>query len=440
MNARAAALEIFRRVETDGAYVDELLREGLSGLSLKDRAFCRELALGAMRWRGRLDWALSLCLKGDLEGLPLPIRNVLRLGAYQILFSDGVPDRAAVHESVELAKRVGHRGTVGLVNAVLRKVSQERDRMAYPDLERDPAGYLCVVGSHPRWLCTRWIERFGMEEAALLCAANNRRRPVSVRVNRLKGTVEDFLARLEKEGFSGVPSELTPGFVEIPEAQGLFETDVFRSGWFQAQDPSAGLAGLLLDPQPGERVLDLCAAPGGKTTHLAELMGNVGTIVALDRHPRRVDRIVQNVRRLGIEIVQTAAIDALAYQGGAFDRVLVDAPCSGTGVFARRVDARWRLEEKDIGELVALQGQLLEKGASTLRPGGRLVYSTCTMEEEEDEGVVGDFLSRHPEFVLEPASKSIGPPFGDFVRTYPHRHGTDGSFAACLCFGRTREE
>jgi len=434
MNARSLALEMLQRVEADGAFVDELLRVGLSGLLLRDRAFCRELVLGTMRWRGRLDWALSRCLKGDLEGLPIPIRNVLRLGVYQILFSDGVPDRAAVHESVELAKRVGHRGTVGLVNAVLRRVARERDRVAWPDSEKDPAGYLSVVGSHPRWLAARWIGRFGMEEASELCAANNRRRPVSLRVNRLKGTEEAFLARLAKEGFEGKPNDLAPGFVEVAEAQGLFETDTFRSGWFQAQDASGGLAALLLNPRPGERILDMCAAPGGKTTHIAELMGNVGTIVALDKHARRVERISENVRRLGIRIVRTGAMDALEYEDGGFDRVLVDAPCSGTGVFARRVDARWRLKETDIGELAALQEKLLEKGASLLKKGGRLVYSTCTIEEEENERVIARFLSRHEDFMLEPASEVIGPPFGDTVRTYPHRHGADGSFAACMIY------
>ncbi|GAG47681.1 unnamed protein product, partial [marine sediment metagenome] len=207
MNARAVALEILRRVEADGAYVDELLGERMraSGLVSRDRAFCRELVSGTMRWRGRLDWVLARCLKGDLEGLTVAIRNVLRLGVYQILFSDGVPDRAAVYESVELAKRVGHRGTVRLVNAVLRRIVRERERIAYPDPEGDPAGHLAVVGSHPRWLVARWIARFGMEEASALCAANNRRRPVSLRVNRLMGTVETLVARLAEEGFKGRP-------------------------------------------------------------------------------------------------------------------------------------------------------------------------------------------------------------------------------------------
>jgi len=371
-----------------------------------------------------------------LEGLTVSIRNVLRLGAYQILFSDGVPDRAAVYESVELAKRVGHPGTARLVNAVLRKVVRERDRIEYPDPEGDPAGYLAVLGSHPRWLAARWIARFGMKEASARCAANNRRRPVSLRVNRLKGTADALVARLAEAGFEGKPSDFVEGFVDVEEAQGLFETEAFRAGWFQVQDPSGGLVGLLLDPQPGERVLDVCAAPGGKTTHAAELMGNVGEIVALDKHSRRVERIVENVRRLGIRIVRTVAMDALKYEDGGFDRVLVDVPCSGTGVFARRVDARWRLKEEDIGELIELQERLLEKGASLLRKGGRLVYATCSMEEEENEGVVARFLSRHRSFMLEPASEMMplpsGEPFGDFVRTYPHRHGVDGSFAACL--------
>lgn len=436
ISSRSLALKILKRVEEGDQYVHELLEAQLTedgGLDLRDRAFVRELVLGTLRWQGRLDWILSQFLRRDLRDLPVRIRTILRLGVYQILFMDRVPPHAAVSESVRLAKRYGHRGTAALVNAVLRRVAEPHGSIPYPDATQDPIAYLSVVWSHPLWLVERWIARFGVEETEQICRANAERRPLSIRVNTLITSTEALLERLSTEGFRGTLHPLVPGFVVLHEAEGVFQTAVYREGWFQVQDPSAALPSLLLDPQPGETILDLCAAPGGKTTHLAQLMEDRGRIVALDPTPLRLQKLIRNVARLGLRIVQPVAMDALRYTEAGFDRILLDAPCSGTGVLSKKVDIRWNLTPGRIEKLVELQHALLGHASTLLKVGGTLVYSTCSIEEEEDESVIQCFLQQHSGFVLESASEWIPIEETDlYVHTYPHRHGADGSFAARL--------
>jgi len=432
MSARSLAAKILKRAEEGDKYVHELLEEH-SELDLREEAFVRELVLGTIRWRGRLDWILSQFLKRDLEDLPAWIRTILRLGVYQIMFMDRVPTHAAVSESVLLAKRYGHRGTAALVNAVLRRVAEHLHSISYPDPKQDPIVYLSVVWSHPPWLVKRWISRFGVEETEQLCRANAERRPLSIRVNTLRTSTEELLEQLSEEGFRGISHPLVQGFVVLYEAEGVFQTAAYRKGGFQVQNPSAAFASLLLDPQPGEAILDLCAAPGGKTTHLAQLMKNRGRIVAIDRAPLRLQKLVRNVERLGIHIVQPVAMDALQYTKEGFDRILVDAPCSGTGVLSKKVDIRWNLTPDKMKELVELQRALLSHASMLVNVGGILVYSTCSIEEEENEGVIQDFLRKNAHFVLESASGQMDLKEADpYVHTYPHRQGVDGSFAARL--------
>jgi 16S rRNA (cytosine967-C5)-methyltransferase len=424
-------------VEVDGAYVDELLDHARCAEHPvpKDMALLRELCTGVLRWRGRLDWVLAQFLRTDIGGLTPWIRNVLRLGAYQLLFLDRVPDSAAVNECVRLARRYGHAGTAGLVNGVLRAVARQKADLTYPDAEAEPARFLSVFCSHPEWMVERWLERYGFEETKALCAANNRRPTTTIRGNRLRGTRDELIRALGGSGIVAHPHPLVPDFAEVPEPEGLFDTSLFRQGWFQAQDPSAGLAVLLLDPQPGERVLDMCAAPGGKTTHIAEKMRDSGQVVALDIHALRLARVEENAQRLGLHSITVLETDALDYGGeGRFDRVLVDVPCSGLGVLARRADARWSKRDADITPLAELQLALLTRAASCVRPGGVLVYSTCTIEPEENEAVVEEFLETlRGDFELD----WPGPILSDltsarYVRTFPHHHQMDGAFAARL--------
>ncbi len=429
--ARELALRILVRVEEDEAYADRILDSGFDGLGPRDRDLVRELVMGVLRWRLRLDWIISGFLKLKLAELRSPIRNILRMGTYEIFFLDRIPERATVHESVELAKIYGHRGTAGLVNAVLRSILRGKDNIFYPDRSEDPIGYLSIVYSHPRWMVERWLGRYGLPDTELLCQANNTRRPLFVRLNPLKVSENRFETRLGDEGLRLEKVPGVDGFFRALNPSGIFESEAFSSGWFQVQDPSAGLVTFLLDPRPGERVLDMCSAPGGKTTHIAQLMEDRGSVVALDIHPDRAAMVEDNVNRLGISIVEVETADALSYRSSPFDRVLVDVPCSGLGVLARRADLRWKASEAKIAEFPSLQRAILESGSKLAAPGGRLVYSTCTIEPEENEEVVEWFLKEHPEFELGNASRcrtGVGIS-GPYLRTLPHIHGWDGAFA-----------
>ncbi|OGG51729.1 MAG: 16S rRNA (cytosine(967)-C(5))-methyltransferase [Candidatus Handelsmanbacteria bacterium RIFCSPLOWO2_12_FULL_64_10] len=428
------ALEALVRLETTGAYPKAVLnaRLGASALTDADRNLARELVRGAVVWRGRIDYTLSRLLDRPLEGLPPPIRNALRIGAYQILFLEHIPAYAAVSESVRLARKHGHAGTAGLVNAVLRRVA-DRSADAVAE-EMDPVDRLAILWSHPVWMVRRWVDRLGPQETESLCRANNRIPPVILRHNGLKGPLQTLLDRLCAEGVRVRPHPLQEGFLVVEEGWGLFRTPLFQEGWATVQDVSAGLAVCLLDPRPGETVLDLCAAPGGKTGFIAERMGDRGRVVALDRHAGRLRRLTENARRLGLRSVETAVLDASTFDaGGAFDRALVDAPCSGLGVLARRPDIRWRRGPSDLRELAQAQLQLLSRGAVSVRRGGVLVYSTCTTEPEENEGVVEAFLTAHSEFEVEPARDCVSSEVADhYVQTWSHRHDCDGAFAARL--------
>jgi 16S rRNA (cytosine967-C5)-methyltransferase len=385
---------------------------------------------GTVVWRGRIDFTLSRLLTRPLEDLPISIRNTLRLGAYQLLFLDQIPAYAAVSESVRLARRHGHEGTAKLVNAVLRRVADREADVA--DEAMDPVDRIARLGSHPAWMVRRWMDRLGLQETEALCRADNRVPPVILRHNRLKGSLQDLLDRLR--GVRVRPHPLQEGFLVVEEGGGLFRTPAFLEGWATVQDVSAGLAVCLLDPRPGETVLDLCAAPGGKTGFIAEKMGDRGRVVALDRHAGRLRQLTENLQRLGLRCVETAiSDDATPLPEWAFDRVLVDAPCSGLGVLARRPDVRWRRAASELREFARVQLELLSRGASAVRPGGLLVYSTCTTEPEENEGVVEAFLAARPDFEVEPARDCVGPGAADlYLQTWPHRHDCDGAFAARL--------
>ena len=434
-SAREHALQILRQVEVQGAYVDELLdyARSTSSLTSRDRSLLQELCLGVLRWRGRIDWVLVQFLSPKLAALTPWIRNILRLGVYQLLFMDRIPESAAVDECVKLSKRYGHIGTVRLVNGVLRTVARQKEHLVYPDAQADPVRFLSVFYSHPEWMVRRWLERYGFEETKQLCCANNRQPTVSIRVNPFRATLDELIGALREAGIVAHPHPWVPGFAQVEASEGLFDAPSFREGWFQVQDPSAALAVMLLDPQPNDRVLDVCAAPGGKTTHIAERLADRGEVVALDIHASRLKRVRQNADRLGLHIIRTIAVDARKYVADSpFDRVLVDVPCSGLGVLARRADARWRKSEAHIAELAELQYALLTKASASVKPGGVLVYSTCTIEPEENEAIVERFLRASEGCFALDATASLSPDLArdGYIRTFPHRHKMDGVFAA----------
>jgi 16S rRNA (cytosine967-C5)-methyltransferase len=340
-----------------------------------------------------------------------------------------------VNEAVEFVKRIRGEKPAGLVNAVLRNILRNLEGIRYPDPAEDRLQYLAVYYSHPAWLVRRWIDRFGEEETQKLLIANNERPSLSLRINRLKVEPGEFLRLLEQQQIQYSGSEYLGHFVRVRGLSKIGQMDLFRTGYFTIQDESAALPSLLVDPRPGETVIDLCAAPGGKTTGMAELMKNQGEVIAVDKYEAKLSQIRGAAERLGLRNITPVLADGLSFEHHQVDRVLIDAPCSGVGILTKKPDIKWKREARDIPVLAHLQHDLLENGARLVKPGGVLVYSTCSIEPEENEQVVRTFLEQHPEFRLEDGrnfvSKDLVTAEG-YVATYPHRHGMDGSFAVRL--------
>lgn len=416
-----AARVLGRRPDSD-EYTETLLERSLAParLSPADRGLTQELVFGIVRWQATLDWLIDRKTTGRKQKAAL--QDLLRLGLYQIFWLDRIPDHAAVHETVEQAKRGGYGAQAGFINAVLRGYLREADetRRLLAELKiTDPAlGY-----SHPDWLVTRWQKQFGAAATTQLLETNNTPPQTYARLNSLRADAAKLVAAWREEGvdYDFVTRDWTGENLafELKSHPPLATLESFRQGWFYIQDPSTLLAVRELRPQTGESILDLCAAPGGKTTFIAQLMKNEGRIVAHDNVPDRLKLIQENVARLGVTNVEvTSTLDP---RPATFDRILVDAPCSNTGVLRRRVDLRWRIQPDEITRLRATQLDLLQKSAGGLRPGGTLVYSTCSLEPEENSALVQEFLATQPGFKLERERQLL--PFVD---------GVDGAYVARL--------
>jgi len=439
---RRLAVEILTRIDRGGAYAEPLLDNALTGKELTnppDRALLTELVYGTLRKRGPLDWIIARLSRGNPDLLEATVRNILRTALYQIWFTDRIPPFAAVNEAVDIARTLVPAAS-GLVNGLLRNALRKKDAIPWPERGVDPALAIAVLDSHPLWLVRRWLAQFGEAQTEAICRANNAIAPVTLRVNTLKGTPAATIAALGRDGITAEPTRFSPeGLLLLSPAARLRETKAYGEGLFRLQDEASQLIGRLVAPRPGERVLDLCAGAGGKTLHMAALMNNSGTIVAVDRRGESLNRLREETRRLGAVIVETRTADAVALPDplrDSFDRVLLDAPCSGLGTLRRNPEIRWRLSPKDFRETMEVQKRLLRSAAAAVRPGGRLVYSVCTISPEENELVVGDLLKSRPDFapVLPPAD-NLPPGSIDergFLHTFPHRHGLDGFFAAVL--------
>lgn len=408
-------------------------------LTDRDKAFVREVAYGVLRWRDRLDWVISAYSRIKPSRMERAVITILRMGAYQLLFMDRVPQSAAVDESVKLAKKLRKKDSAPFINGILRGIAEGRKEVTYPDLRTNPLDHIAIRYSHPLWMVRRWIDQWGVEETCALCQADNQIPPLTVRVNTLKASRDEVIDRLLDEGIATTPTPFSPLGLVIENPPPLNTWEPLQKGWLQVQDEAAQLVSILLAPQPGERVLDLCAAPGGKTTHLAQQMGNQGEITAVDVSQAKLSILQENCLRLGISIAKTMAQDAttpLPFPADFFDCVLVDAPCTGLGTLRRNPDIKWRVKEADILRLQKLQRAILKQAATMVKRNGVLVYSTCTLTSEENEGMIEAFCAGQNEFHLEDASPFL-PPGGEglvdgkgYLRTLPHRHGMDGFFAA----------
>jgi len=434
---RGTAVRILNRVDRTDSYLDKLLDAELRSPDLNDldKGLLNEIAHGVLRWQSRLDWVLNGFSHGNFSKSEINIKNALRVALYQILFLGRIPHAAAVNEAVEFVKRIRGEKPAGLVNAVLRNIIRNINGIRYPDRKTDEIQYLSVFYAHPQWMVKRWVSRFGVEEAARLLQANNERPPLSLRINTLKIEPATFLTQLEQQQISYTGSSHIDYFVKVKALTRIGQMELFRNGMFTIQDESGALPGILLAPRPGERVVDLCAAPGGKTTHLSELMKNEGEVVAIDKYEAKLKLIRAACDRLGCSNVVLRVGDALEYEQESVDKVLLDVPCSGLGVLAKKPDIKWKRDVVDIQKLHGVQLQFIESAARLLAAGGVLVYSTCTTEPEENREVVEEFLRAHPDFRLDHAGQYVSKDLvttDGYIETFPHRHEMDGSFAARL--------
>jgi 16S rRNA (cytosine967-C5)-methyltransferase len=432
-DARVCAYAVVRRVFERGAYADRALQSESRSVDARDRALAMRLAYGAVQRRGTLDHLIECLTERPLERLEPRVLAALRLGLYELLYLQGAPARAVVADTVELAKN-GSRGGHGLVNAVMRRAAREGPEALLGGLRDDTPEQAATMHSHPVWLARLWWEQLGPEDARALMVANNEPGELALRVNTLCA---------EPSTIAGSIAVKTHSDPDIPEAlvlDGPFDmhgSAQWRAGEVIAQSRAAMLPARVLDPQAGERVLDLCAAPGGKSTHLAALMGGEGEVLAVERNPARARELNDVVERLGARNVQVELADAeLARpEGRVFDRVLVDPPCSGLGTLGARPDLRWRIVAEQLPELVERQARILAVGAAALRPGGTLVYSTCTISSEENEHQVKLLLERDQSLQLEeiePFAAYANSRMAGTLLTIPHRDRTAGFFIARL--------
>ncbi|CAA9489159.1 MAG: 16S rRNA (cytosine(967)-C(5))-methyltransferase [uncultured Solirubrobacteraceae bacterium] len=432
--ARHCAYVVLRRVFEQAAWADRVLHAEAARRSLdpRERALATQLAYGAVQRRGTLDFLIEKLAARPVDELDPPVLAGLRLGLFQLCFLDRVPAHAAVGEAVELVKADAPRGA-GLVNAVLRRAAREGAGLVEGLPDGDPA-QAAIRHSHPEWVASLWWETLGAEPALALMAADNAAAEASLRVNLLRVARDELAERLPVA--SHPVADLPEGLL-LDGPLDAFGSPEWEAGLFMPQSRAAMTVARLLAPEPGHRVLDLCAAPGGKTTHLAALMGDVGEVVAVERHAGRAEALRRTARRMGASSVEVRTTDAArAELGTGYDRVLVDPPCSDLGTLASRPDARWRKTPEQVERLAVTQAAILRAGARAVKPGGVLVYSTCTISPDENERLVQAFLDAQPEFGADDLGSDLPvwqhPTVPSFLQTLPHRDGTEGFFIARL--------
>jgi 16S rRNA (cytosine967-C5)-methyltransferase len=434
---RGLAIKILNRIDRTDAYLERMLDNEMKSTELSgpDKALLYEIVHGVVRWQGRLDWILNGFYKGTFSKAIPNLKNALRVALYQVLFLDRVPDYAAVNEVVEFVKKLQGQKPADLVNAVLRNIIRNKNSIRYPNPDEDPVGYLSAYYSHPSWMVKRYLERFGREDTEKLLMVNNEKPFLTLRINALKTKPEEFKTLLESVGLKYKQGDYLPEFFKLQNLTNITAWEYYSKGYFNIQDESAGLACRLLDVHEGLRVLDMCAAPGGKTAYISALMHSRGEVVAIDRFESRLKLLHRNMARLDVDCVRIVVADALDYKNLPFDRVLVDTPCSGSGTLSKKPDIKWRKDLFDIRDLNVLQSKLINKAASLVKVGGIVVYSTCSIEPEENFEIVKKFLHENPNFKFESAKGKFPDEIIDengCIQTLPHVHKTDGAFAARL--------
>jgi 16S rRNA (cytosine967-C5)-methyltransferase len=439
-NVRKTAADILAKVDVNKAYADVLLaqarKKGVA--SAKDQSLLTEIVYGTLRWRGRIDSYLQRRMRRPLEQTDPFVRNLLRLTLYQIAFLDRIPDYAAVNEAVNLAKSHGGTRMGAFVNGVLRNFLR-MSKAPVPSVREASTIAVAEYWSHPEWLIKLWMQYFGTDDIAALLQANNRQAPLTLRANISRTNRDTLLNSFRSQGIEASPTTWSPQGIVVKSQFAVEQLPGFKEGLFQVQGEASQLVTFVLDPQPGDNILDACAAPGGKATHIAELLKNRGRITATDISLKGVEKINENATRLGLPSIHAVQVDVTKQIPGSheqtYDRILVDAPCSGLGTLRSHPEIKWNRGITDVARLHNLQERILARAASRLKPNGILVYSTCTLTAAENENIVGGFLGAHEEFVLEDAASYLPDNAKQLVRdkfllALPHQHNTDGFFAA----------
>lgn len=433
ITARLAAVETLANFE-ETLHVDQRILNQVEG---QDRQQANEYVQGILRRRKYLDFLIRHYSNVEFDEMGPLFKNILRLGIYDLLFMDGTPEYAAVNESVEIAKEKMSSKTGDLVNAILRKIQREKSSLPKPKT-KNRTELIAITFSHPEWMVKRWVDRFGEREAFQLMQANNQRPRFFIRVNNIRTQTENFKLRMNKHDVTFEESDWLPGYFQVDSVKEMLTKGWFEKGFCQVQDIAAGFAPWILDPQPDESIYDLCAAPGTKSIVMADLMQNQGSILAIDISPDRLAKTAENALNFGAEIIRIRRADLtdesidLKPTAG----VLLDAPCTGTGVLSKRADLRWQRTEKDLREMVKLQEKLLDNAAKLVKEDGRLVYSTCSLEPEENLDQVENFLKKHNNFELQELDDYLPEEILSKDRlsyqTFPHIHHCDGHFGVLL--------
>jgi 16S rRNA (cytosine967-C5)-methyltransferase len=437
-NVRATAIKILNRFERSDSYIEKLLDKAIKEGNFNDldRALLTELVFGVIRWKAKLDYVLVGFYFGDYLKCLNVVKNAMRVALYQIMFLDRIPLYAAVNESVEYVKRIQGEKTANIVNAVLRNIARNIDNIRYPEKEEDIVYHLSVMYSYPRWIVKRWIEIFGEVDAEKMLFTSNRKPYVTVRINTFKTTTQKVTEELKKVN---VPFFVSPYYLDSVVIRNpkfnILTTDLFMEGLVTIQDTSATLAALLANPQPGQLIYDLCAAPGGKSFVFAEKMQNTGKVIAIDKYPSKLRFIEEGAKRLGLTNIEAPSGDALTIEFDTpADIVFLDVPCSGLGTISKNPDIKWKREREDIYKLAEIQKKILANATKNVKVGGAIVYSTCTTEPEENEQNIEWFLKNFPNFELDNAENYLPEKVCEkgFLKTLPFKHYIDGAFAARL--------
>ncbi|WP_339249619.1 16S rRNA (cytosine(967)-C(5))-methyltransferase RsmB [Sporosarcina sp. FSL W8-0480] len=435
-NVRDAALSILMEIHDNQAYSNLLLNRTIKkyAIEAKDRGLLTELTYGTLQHRMTLDYYLEPFVKGKLDAW---VRELLRLSIYQIVYLTKIPPHAVVHEAVEIAKRRGHKGIASTVNGILRSILRKGVR-PIEDI-KDDIERISIETSHPKWLIERWVKQFGQEEALAMAHENNHPARMTARVNILKTTVDEVLGELAKEGIEAEKGEVVPESIHTSSGS-LANTAAFANGLLTIQDESSMLPVIALDVKPDMKVLDMCAAPGGKTTFIAEKMNNQGEVYAHDLHEHKLSLIESNANRLGIESIRLSSGDSRQldsiYEPASFDRILVDAPCSGLGVIRRKPEIKYNKTEQDLENLTKIQEELLDTAYGLVKKSGIIVYSTCTVEYSENVGVVHKFLEKHPDMTTVPLDSFVKNESlaikDNMLQVLPQHFGSDGFFVTAF--------